>query len=170
MREKSPLHHSASIRGSAARFGLLLAMLPAGAAPAGTPEPVGDEFQVNTYTTNNQFSPSVAAAADGDFVVVWESHRAAAPDSLESVQGQRFASSGAPVGDQFQVNTYTSGRQAYSSVAAAAGGDFVVVWESSGSSGSDSSLSSIQGQRFAVPLFADDFESGNTSAWSSTVP
>ncbi len=60
-------------------------------------------------------------------------------------------------------------------------GDFVVVWASElfiplaarsadGWRGSDGSGSSIQGQRFSVPLFADGFESGDTSAWSTTVP
>jgi hypothetical protein len=33
----------------------------------------GGEFQVNTYTTGSQSDPAVAAAADGAFVVVWES-------------------------------------------------------------------------------------------------
>ncbi len=42
---------------------------------------------------------------------------------------------------------------------------------SDGSSGSDSSLQSIQGQRYAaIAIFADGFDSGDTSAWSVTVP
>src|SRR5262249_8075504 len=32
----------------------------------------GTELQVNTYTTGNQRFPSIAAQADGAFVVVWE--------------------------------------------------------------------------------------------------
>ncbi|MGL4462065.1 MAG: hypothetical protein ACRC1K_07920, partial [Planctomycetia bacterium] len=35
--------------------------------------PAGVEFQVNTFTTNNQSQPSVAMDADGDFVVAWQS-------------------------------------------------------------------------------------------------
>ncbi len=35
--------------------------------------PAGNEFQVNTYTTNQQARPAVAMDADGDFVVVWHS-------------------------------------------------------------------------------------------------
>jgi hypothetical protein len=38
---------------------------------AGTPQ--GGEFRVNTYTTEIQRSPAVAAVADGDFVVAWHS-------------------------------------------------------------------------------------------------
>src|SRR5262249_21745302 len=36
-----------------------------------TGEPLGDEFQVNTYTTGDQAEPSISADATGDFVVVW---------------------------------------------------------------------------------------------------
>ena len=35
--------------------------------------PAGDEFHVNTYTTENQEEPSVAMDANGDFVIVWRS-------------------------------------------------------------------------------------------------
>ena len=34
----------------------------------------GSEFQVNTYTTDNQAASSVAMDADGDFVVAWTSY------------------------------------------------------------------------------------------------
>ncbi len=50
-----------------------------------------------------------------------------------SIQGQRYDSDGAPVGDQFQVNTYTTGGQVGPAVAVDPHGDFVVVWTSYGS-------------------------------------
>ncbi len=112
---------------------------------------VGGEFQINTYTTNTQAYPSVALDADGDFVVVWEGEGSSGTDSSSySVQGQRFAADGSTVGGQFQVNTYTSSRQGYPSVARDADGGFVVVWQSLGSPGTDSSSLSIQGQRYAA--------------------
>jgi hypothetical protein len=89
---------------------------------------VGAEFQVNTYTTNAQNSPAVAADADGDFVVVWTSQYGQ-DGSSGGVFGQRYTSAGAAVGAEFQVNTYTTGYQGDTAVAAAANGDFVVVWE-----------------------------------------
>ena len=52
------------------------------------------------------------------------------------------------MGDEFQVNTYTTNRQLNASVGVDAAGDFVVAWMSYGSSGSDNSTYSIQGQRF----------------------
>lgn len=94
---------------------------------------LGGEFLVNTYTTNYQFHSSVAMDAEGDFVVVWESLGSDNGDtSSYSVQGQRYASNGAPVGGQFLVNTYTMNSQYRPAVAVSSAGDFVVVWESDG--------------------------------------
>ncbi len=116
--------------------------------------PAGSEFQVNTYTTDKQFIPSVAVDAEGDFVVVWTGSGSSGSDSSDySVQGQRYASDGSPRGGEFQVNTYTTGDQARGYHGADVGmdsdGDFVVVWDSQGSSGSDSYRWSVQGQRYA---------------------
>lgn len=38
-----------------------------------TGSPLGSEFQVNTYTTDNQWNPSIAMDAAGNSVVVWQS-------------------------------------------------------------------------------------------------
>ena len=115
--------------------------------------PRGGQFQVNTYTTQTQHSPAVAAADDGDFVVVWQSDGSVGTDwSGESIQGQRYASDGSPLGSQFQVNTFWQFGQIDPSVDAAADGSFVVVWSSRGTYGTDEQYGSgfsIQGQRFA---------------------
>ncbi|MGB5400218.1 MAG: hypothetical protein WBO71_08385, partial [Thermoanaerobaculia bacterium] len=133
--------------------------------------PVGGEFQVNAYTTSSQLNPSVAVEPQGDFVVVWTSYGSYGTDSSgESIQGQRYDSGGAPMGGQFQVNAYTTTSQRRPAVAVGADGDFVVVWDSGGSFGTDNSSRSIQGQRFSVSIFSDGFESGDTSVWSNTVP
>ena len=87
--------------------------------------------------------------AEGDFVVVWSSLGSAGTDPSGSIQGQRYASNGSMQGAQFQVNTYTTSSQGIPSVAADADGDFVVVWQSYGSSGTDTSYASIQGQHYA---------------------
>src|SRR5262245_22387589 len=59
------------------------------------------------------------------------------------------AAQAVPAGSQFQVNTYTTSSQVVSQVAAESNGDFVVVWMSAGSSGTDTSGVSIHGQRYA---------------------
>jgi hypothetical protein len=67
--------------------------------------------------------------------------------------------------DEPQVNAYTTGEQLSPAVAVDGAGNFVVVWESYGSGGTDTDYSSIQARRFGKPLFVDRFESGDTSAW-----
>jgi len=106
------------------RFEVFLVLaLTAGRAAA---QPVGSEFRVNTWTTDEQKYPSIAGDASGNFVVVWQS--AFQTNSLD-VFGQRFTSSGAPRGAEFRVNTTTAANQRLASVAADAAGRFVVVWE-----------------------------------------
>jgi len=104
---------------------LTLAGLP---APAGA-QPVGSEFQINTYTTLSQFTGTdraIAADATGNFVVVWDG-----PGATDSggVFGQRFDSVGGKLGAEFRVNSYTTGDQELASVASDADGNFVVVWD-----------------------------------------
>ncbi len=126
---------------------------------------LGGQFQVNTYTTNAQRYPSVAADDAGNFVVVWQSVGSSGTDSDDSsIHGRRFAASGVPVGGEAQVNSFTTGIQELPVVASAGAGDFVVVWKSVGSFGTDSSYSSIQAQRFGC-VFCDGFEGGDTDRW-----
>src|SRR5216117_1730464 len=78
--------------------------------------PLGPEFRVNTYTTDLQGARGVAADASGNFVVVWTSN--GQDGSSAGVFGQRYATSGAPVGTEFRVNTYPTGAQGDTDVAA----------------------------------------------------
>lgn len=113
--------------------------------------PLGGEFQVNSYTTNYQRNPSVAADNAGSFVVAWASYGSSGSDqSAHCVQAQRYDANGAPLGGQFQVNTYTTVEQGYPSVAMNGAGNFVVAWQSYGSGGSDQSEWSIQAQRYSA--------------------
>jgi uncharacterized repeat protein (TIGR01451 family) len=110
----------------------------------------GGEFQVNTYTTGSQDYPAVAAdGSGGQFLVVWESSDASGDPSNQSIQGQRFDSLGMPLANQFQVNAYTTSSQSRPHLTAAAGGDFLVVWDSFGSGGTDGDMNSVQGRLFA---------------------
>ena len=139
--------------------------------------PLGGQFQVNTYITSQQTSPAVALDADGDFVVVWQSDGSSGGDtSLYSIQGQRFAADGAPLGGEFQVNSYTTSTQNFPAVALAADGDFVVAWQSNGASAGDTSSFSIQGQRYRVTgdlqgkVFFDDDADGLQGGGESGIP
>jgi len=113
--------------------------------------PLGLEFPVNTFTTSYQGRPSVACAAGGDFVAVWQS---STQDGSEyAVIGRRYDAGGGPLGAEFQVNDYTTSSQVFPSVAADSAGNFVVVWERTGPS-----TSGIFGRRWSssgAPLGAE---------------
>ena len=89
-------------------FGLLAVLSVSGFVAAQTPVPVGSEIQINSYTTGDQWFPVVAEGPRGDFLVVWNSQGSPGNDNDRSVQGRRFDAAGTPVGDQFQVNTFSS--------------------------------------------------------------
>ena len=132
--------------------------------------PAGSQFQVNTDTNACQLDPSVAVHGAGDFVIAWVSGYSPYPP-VGDIRARAFGAQGTPMGNDFRINTYTTGRQFNSAVSRSANGSFVVVWDSPGSYGTDNSGSSIQGRRYSNGvLFSDGFESGDTSAWSSTVP
>lgn len=102
------------------------------------PQAVGGQFQVNTYTTFSQSDPDVAMAPDGSFIVVWESTGADGVDTSGSeILAKRFAADGSPVGQEFLVNSLTSGSQRTPRVAMNASREFLVVWEDPAVGGSD---------------------------------
>ena len=105
--------------------------------------PVGSEFQVNTYTADRQSKPAVASDGSGNFVVAWASD--GQDGSYWGVFGQRFNSAGAPLGSEFQVNTYTTDAQREPAVAVDGSGNFTVVWESVGQDGASAG---VFGRRF----------------------
>lgn len=132
--------------------------------------PVGDQFQVNSYTTASQGGPAVIGTGDGSFVVAWTSGGSYGSDSDYSIQARQFAANGTPEGAQFQVNSYTTSFQTDPALAGTPAGDLVVTWQSNGSSGSDTSGRSVQAQRYRRAIFADGFENGTTDAWSVAAP
>ncbi len=89
-------------------------------------KPGGPAFQVNTIGYASEMEPSVAADADGDFVVVWRSYQYDYPH--HTIEARLFAADGTSGGPQFQVDP-TKSYYPQPSVAADADGDFVVVWE-----------------------------------------
>jgi hypothetical protein len=136
-----------------------------------TGTPMGSQFQVNSYTTSYQTRPAVAADIQGHFVVAWASDGSYGTDPGYSIQAQLYDAAGAPVGGQFQVNSYTTSTQDVPAVAPGAHGSFIVAWQSDGSSGTDTIETSIQARRFSTGvIFVDGFESGDSTAWSREVP
>ena len=145
--------------------------------------PQASEFHVNTYTPDNQVNPALAIAADGRFMLVWESD--AQDGGSGGVFAQRFGSSGSAEGVELQVNTFTIGNQHNSRIEVDTEGDFVVTWTSP----RDGNSFGIFAQRFdsagarlgvefqvntytsssqSAPALGMDGEGGFVVAWEST--
>ena len=99
---------------------------------------MGSEFKVNTFTSGSQIYSSVAMDGAGNFVITWSSF--GQDGSNWGVYAQRYNASGAAMGSEFKVNTFTSSNQIYSSVAIDGAGNFVITWSSLGQDGSDSGI------------------------------
>ncbi|MEE8526655.1 MAG: hypothetical protein V3T72_22185 [Thermoanaerobaculia bacterium] len=132
--------------------------------------PFGPEFQVNTSTTSLQHKPAVAALADDELVVVWESLFSASGPGT-TVLGQLFDSAGMTIGGEIEVSSNTSGIDQEPAVAADPAGGFVVVWQRFGAGIPDAGLG-IAGRRFDAlgdPL-GPEFQINSNTSGQQKVP
>jgi hypothetical protein len=94
----------------------------------------GNEFLVNSATTQSQRAPSVAMDTDGDFVVAWVSYQ----DGVSNdIYARRYDAAGVAQGNEFLVNSNTTSSQISPSVAMDTDGDFVITWMSNLQDGSN---------------------------------
>jgi plastocyanin len=97
--------------------------------PDGTP--IGSTFTVTDSADNDVF---IASDDSGNFVVTWSRFVAVGPEF--DVFARIYDSSGAPVGNEFPVNSYTTLQQQARGVARKqANGQFVITWVGFGANG-----------------------------------
>jgi hypothetical protein len=132
---------------------------------AGTP--VGAEFVINQTTLIAQSRPKVGMAADGSFVVSWESF-------IGGILARRFDASGTPRGGEITVSTTPDAFQR-GEIAVGAGGEFVVVWHNQ-SMGTDGSGTAVRAQRFDAAgnrqggeMFVNSYTTGDQLAPSVSI-
>ncbi|MFG1296046.1 cadherin domain-containing protein [Xanthobacter variabilis] len=91
---------------------------------------VGEETRVSshTYLSTDQRIPSVAALADGGYVVTWQS-RGQDGDSW-GLYAQQYNAAGVAVGEETLINSTTQGNQIQPAVAGLADGSYLVTWAS----------------------------------------
>jgi len=70
---------------------------------------VSSEFQINTYTNQDQGEPIITELNDGGFVVSWESH--GQDGSYLGIFAQQYNANGDIVGSEIQINNYTNADQ-----------------------------------------------------------
>jgi len=119
---------------------------------------IGSEFGVGPKT-NEQGPPSVAADPAGNFIVVWQRKGTPGSDEGSDIVGQLYDALGAPVGDEFQVNSDSANDQTGPAIAADHSGTFTAVWKHSGVS--------VEGRRFVIPTTTS---TSTTSTSSTTLP
>ena len=127
----------------------------------------GTELQVNVYTLDAQIDPDVATDPQGGFIAVWSSN--GEDGQAEGIFGRRFNSAGAPIGGEFQVNTYTYDRQRRPRVALDAMGRFLVVWRSSFQDGDGSGIFARRFEPGGTPI-GDDFQVNLSTIGSQALP
>ena len=97
----------------------------------------GGEFLVNNPNPAQQVRPSVAADADGDSIVAWQSY--SQDGDNYGIVARRFDAGGVPRGNEFQVNTTTALQQGGARIALDTDGDFTIFWDGNGA-GDDSGV------------------------------
>ena len=147
--------------------------------------PVGGDFVVETTTANAQGQPAVAYGLEGLSAIAWagDSTMPQGTDDLD-VFLQVFDPDGNPIGGEIKVNTFDMNTQDKPAVRFLPERDntgrpqVAVAWRDVGNAsgadprgtGTSYKCFSINGFDEQVPIFADGFESGDTSSWSSTNP
>ncbi len=132
-------------------------------------QPKGAEFPVNSTTAGMQATPSIARNSQGDMVIVWLGN---GDGDDYGIFAQRYGANAEAVGSEFRVNTYTTNEQTFPQVAMDEDGDFIVVWESNGSSGTDTDFS-VQARRFdrdGVALDASEFQVNTYTTGAQRAP
>jgi hypothetical protein len=94
----------------------------------------GNEFRVNTYTTNQQDFANVKMDHSGNFIIAWES--TLQDGDQDGIYVQRYDATGAKVGSEFRANTLTAGSQEDPQIAFDAAGNFIIAWSDSQNDGS----------------------------------
>jgi hypothetical protein len=132
--------------------------------------PLGTEFLVNSHTLGLQDEASVSFGSGGDFVIVWQSGGIFPTQDGDSdgIFGQRYDGNGDPMGSEFQLNVFTTGRQLRPAITSEPTGEFIVVWQSP----QDGHVEGTVGRRFdslAQPL-GGEFQVNNYTTGSQHVP
>lgn len=120
--------------------------------------PLGAEFRVNQTVADHQQTWNVSPQGIicdpvGNFIVTWSSKDQDGDDY--GVYARRYNAAGVAQGNEFRVNTHTTGKQWFSTLAVDADGDFLVVWASQNQDGSSYG---VYGQRYSAAGVAQGSE------------
>lgn len=110
---------------------------------------LGPAFPVNTTTQNFQGACTIAALADGCFVISWsDGSETGGDESSLAIRAQVFKSDGSKSGQEFLVNTTTQDFQGAPVITALIDGRFVVSWSDFSETRDQPSVMTVRAQVF----------------------
>ena len=110
-----------------------------------------EAFPISSVGFGSLTRPAVAMRNDGYFVATWDGHHQAS--SMDDIHARSFSSDGAPLGEQFVVNTTTEQAQENPRISMTEEGEFVIVWHSKGAVGANArDVFAQQYNHSAVPV------------------
>jgi|CXWL01.1.fsa_nt_gi hypothetical protein len=128
-----------------------------------TGAPIGSEIVLSNPADGHAGGVDLDASGRGAFVVAWT--QTPISGGSVDVRAREVFRTGSPLGPSFIANPTTAGSQSDGQIAAG-NSVFVVVWTAQ-----DGDNSGVAGQRYQrQALFAEDYETADTSAWSATSP
>ncbi len=87
---------------------------------------LGEEFLVNSLSIGDQTWPSITSLTGGGFAIVWQSQDQ--DGDLWGIFGQRYKADGSTKGEEFMVNSITSGEQTFPVIGGLSNDGFMVSW------------------------------------------
>lgn len=120
---------------------------------------LNQEFRINSTFINDQGAPQVAVAADGSFIISWQS-RDQDGDGL-GIFAQRYSPGGTRIDSEFQINQTFYGNQSFElgsgaqRIAMDTLGNYVITWDSENQDGNGFGV-------YATKVFATEVPSITT--------
>ncbi len=93
----------------------------------------GTEFQINTYTTSNQYLPALASDGSISYMILWTSLDQ--DGDSEGIFGQLLSRHCLPASSELQINQYTTSTQRVAAISSDGSG-YMAVWSSNYQDGS----------------------------------
>ena len=91
---------------------------------------MGEKFQINTHTQNDQMDSDITLDSNGNIIVAWQSENQDGDNYGVYTQKFTLTSDGvAKIGSEIQVNTTTNGAQTDPEITALQNGKAIITWE-----------------------------------------
>lgn len=126
--------------------------------------PLGTEFQVNSYISNNQQHPAIIMDKYGYFVITWSSF--GQDGDKTAIMARKFDQDGEAAGPEFRVNFSSEGWQEWPALATDKWGNIIISWHSYRENGLsydifartfDETLT-LKGPEFQVNSYSDNWQ------------